>query len=88
MLYLHYKTFTNRNQNMKGDNMISYEKLSNEKIIKIDCLAKDIKIDDLCNSLNMSRQLMWHHVKRKNTLVLTKIENYLKLSKGTLTNNL
>ena len=68
--------------------MISYENLSNEKIIKIDCLAKNIKIDDLCSSLNMSRQLMWHHVKKKNILVLSKIEDYLKLSKGTLIKNL
>lgn len=67
--------------------MISYKNLPNEKIIKMDCLAKDIKIDDLCDYLNMSRQLMWHHVKRKNTLVLTKIESYLKLPEGTLTNN-
>ncbi len=68
--------------------MISYNNLSNEKIIKIDCLAKDIKIDDLCSELKMSRQLMWHHVKRKNTMVLNKIEVYLNLKPGTLTSNL
>lgn len=68
--------------------MISYSKLPNEKIIKIECIAKDIKIDELCSFLKMSRQLMWHHVKKKNTMILSKIENYLNLEIGTLTNNL
>lgn len=53
--------------------------LTSEKIIKIECIKKDIKIDTLAAELGMSRQLMWHHVKKNNIKVLQKIQKYLDL---------
>ena len=34
----------------------------------------------------MSRQLMWHHIKKKNENVLNKVEKILKIPKDTLKN--
>ena len=41
-----------------------------EKFIKIKCIEQDIGITTLANKLHMSRQLMWHHIKKKNKEVL------------------
>ena len=46
------------------------DNLDIEKFIKIKCIEKNIKINQLANELNMSRQLMWHHIKKKNKEVL------------------
>ena len=60
------------------------DNLDIEKFIKIRCIEKNIKINQLANKLNMSRQLMWHHIKKKNKEVLKKVENILKIPEGTL----
>lgn len=57
-----------------------------EKFIKIKCIEENIKISQLANKLNMSRQLMWHHIKKKNKEVLKKVENILKIPENTLKN--
>lgn len=62
--------------------------LSLKQLIEIECIKKDLKITSLADSIGMSRQLMWHHVKRKNKAIIEKIENALELSKGTLTKTL
>jgi len=60
------------------------DNLDIEKFIKIKCIEKNIKINQLANELNMSRQLMWHHIKKKNREVLKQVENILNISEGTL----
>jgi len=60
------------------------DNLDIEKFIKIRCIEKNIKINQLANELNMSRQLMWHHIKKKNKEVLKQVENILKISENTL----
>ena len=60
------------------------DNLDIEKFIKIKCIEKNIKINQLANELNMSRQLMWHHIKKKNKEVLKQVENILNISEGTL----
>ena len=60
------------------------DNLDIEKFIKIKCIEKNIKINQLANELNMSRQLMWHHIKKKNKEVLKQVENILSISEGTL----
>lgn len=62
------------------------DNLDIEKFIKIRCIEKNIKINQLANKLNMSRQLMWHHIKKKNKEVLKKIESILKIPENTLKN--
>lgn len=57
--------------------------LTPEKIVKIECIKKDVKIDTLAAALGMSRQLMWHHIKRNNKMVLLKIQKYLDLPSNT-----
>lgn len=57
-----------------------------EKFIKIKCLEQDIGLTSLASKLEMSRQLMWHHIKKKNDYVLNKIEKILKIPKDTLKN--
>lgn len=57
-----------------------------EKFIKIKCIEQDIGVTTLANKLDMSRQLMWHHIKKKNDYVLNKIEKILKIPKDTLKN--
>ena len=60
------------------------DNLDIEKFIKIRCIEENIKINQLANELNMSRQLMWHHIKKKNKEVLKQVENILNISEGTL----
>ena len=60
------------------------DNLDIEKFIKIKCIEKNIKINQLANELNMSRQLMWHHIKKKNKELLKQVENILNISEGTL----
>lgn len=60
------------------------DNLDIEKFIKIRCIEKNIKINQLANELNMSRQLMWHHIKKKNKEVLKQVENILKIPENTL----
>ena len=60
------------------------DNLDIEKFIKIRCIEKNIKINQLASKLNMSRQLMWHHIKKKNKEVLKKVESILNISEGTL----
>lgn len=60
------------------------DKLSLKQLIEIECIKKNKKITELANSINMSRQLMWHHVNKNNPEVISKIEIALNLSKGTL----
>ena len=62
------------------------DNLDIEKFIKIRCIEKNIKINQLANKLNMSRQLMWHHIKKKNKEVLKQIESILKIPENTLKN--
>jgi hypothetical protein fulcA4_13142 len=62
------------------------DNLDIEKFIKIRCIEKNIKINQLANKLNMSRQLMWHHIKKKNKEVLKKVESILKIPENTLKN--
>ena len=50
-----------------------------EKFIKIKCIEENIKISQLASKLNMSRQLMWHHIKKKNKEVLKQVESILKI---------
>ncbi|RHF72332.1 hypothetical protein DW663_07045 [Fusobacterium mortiferum] len=64
------------------------ENLTLKQIIEIECIKKNTKITLLANSIGMSRQLMWHHVHRKNKHILEKIENTLNIPTGTLTSNL
>lgn len=49
-------------------------------------IEKFIKINQLASKLNMSRQLMWHHIKKKNKDVLKQIESILKIPENTLKN--
>lgn len=62
------------------------DNLDIEKFIKIRCIEKNIKINQLANKLNMSRQLMWHHIKKKNKEVLKQVESILKIPENTLKN--
>ncbi|MCL4591394.1 hypothetical protein [Fusobacterium nucleatum] len=55
-----------------------------EKFIKIKCIEQDIGITTLANKLHMSRQLMWHHIKKKNKEVLKQVESILKIPENTL----
>ena len=55
------------------------DNLDIEKFIKIRCIEKNIKINQLANELNM-----WHHIKKKNKEVLKQVENILKISENTL----
>lgn len=64
------------------------ENLTLKQKIEIECIKKNTKITSLANSIGMSRQLMWHHVQRKNKYILEKIENTLNIPVGTLTSNL
>ena len=57
-----------------------------EKFIKIKCLEQDIGLTSLARKLEMSRQLMWHHIKKKNDYVLNRVEKILKIPKDTLKN--
>ena len=57
-----------------------------EKFIKIKCIEQDIGVTTLANKLDMSHQLMWHHIKKKNDYVLNKIERILKIPENTLKN--
>ena len=49
-------------------------------------IEKFIKINQLASKLNMSRQLMWHHIKKKNKEVLKQVESILKIPENTLKN--
>lgn len=62
------------------------ENLSIQQTIKIECIKQGKKVEDLCEEIGISRQLMWHHVKRKNTQIITKIEKILALPEGSLLN--
>ena len=62
------------------------DNLDIEKFIKIKCIEENIKISQLANKLNISRQLMWYHIKKKNKEVLKKVENILKIPENTLKN--
>lgn len=62
------------------------ENLSIQQTIKIECIKQRKKVEDLCEEIGISRQLMWHHVKRKNTQIITKIEKILDLPEGSLLN--
>ena len=55
-----------------------------EKFIKIKCIEENIKISQLAGKLSMSRQLMWHHIKKKNKDVLKQVESILKIPENTL----
>lgn len=52
--------------------------------IKIELITKNIKNNFLAEQLGMSRQLMYHHIARKNPKILSEIEKILNLSEGTL----
>nr|DAR66625.1 MAG TPA: DNA-binding protein [Caudoviricetes sp.] len=60
------------------------KELDIEKFIKIKCIEQDIGITTLATKLDMSHQLMWHHIKKKNNYVLSKIERILKIPENTL----
>ncbi|MDH6456939.1 hypothetical protein M2102_000554 [Fusobacterium sp. PH5-7] len=62
------------------------ENLTLTQIIKIECIKQNKKVEDLCSQIGLSRQLMWHHVRRKNNEIINKIETALSLPKGTLLN--
>lgn len=62
------------------------ENLTLTQIIKIECIKQNKKVEDLCKQIGLSRQLMWHHVRRKNNEIINKIEIALSLPKGTLLN--
>ncbi|WP_279119253.1 hypothetical protein [Fusobacterium varium] len=62
------------------------ENLTIQQTIKIECIKQRKKVEDLCEEIGISRQLMWHHVKRKNTQIITKIEKILALPEGSLLN--
>lgn len=62
------------------------ENLTLTQIIKIECIKQNKKVEDLCMQIGLSRQLMWHHVRRKNNEIINKIETALSLPKGTLLN--
>lgn len=62
------------------------ENLTLTQIIKIECIKQNKKVEDLCAQIGLSRQLMWHHVRRKNNEIINKIETALSLPKGTLLN--
>ena len=63
------------------------ENLTIIQSIKIECIKQNKKIEDLCAQIGLSsRQLMWHHVRRKNANVVNKIEVALSLPEGTLLN--
>ncbi|MGL4864829.1 MAG: hypothetical protein ACRC4T_17175 [Cetobacterium sp.] len=59
-----------------------------KKIIKILCVINDLSIDDLAKSLNISsRQLLYHHIKKRNLNVLKQIEQTFNLTPNSLTLN-
>ncbi|AVQ20685.1 HTH cro/C1-type domain-containing protein [Fusobacterium necrophorum subsp. funduliforme] len=60
------------------------ENIDIKNFIKIKCIENNIKVKDLANKLGMSRQLMWHHVLKKNIEILEKIGNILNISKDKL----
>ena len=55
-----------------------------EKFIKIKCIEQDIGITTLADKLDMSHQLMWHHIRKKNKDVLKQVESILKIPENTL----
>lgn len=59
-----------------------------KKTIKILCVINDLSIDDLAKSLNISsRQLLYHHIKKRNINVLKQIEQTFNLNPNSLTLN-
>ena len=59
-----------------------------KKTIKILCVINDLSIDDLAKSLNISsRQLLYHHIKKRNINVLKQIEQTFNLTPNSLTLN-
>lgn len=62
------------------------ENIDIKNFIKIKCIENNIKVKDLANKLGMSRQLMWHHVLKKNIEVLEKVATILNISKDKLKN--
>lgn len=56
-----------------------------KKIIKILCIINNISIDSLAKSLGInSRQLLYHHINKKNIDVLKKLEQTFNLKPNTL----
>lgn len=55
----------------------------NQKI-KIELITKNMTITILAKKLGISRQLLYHHINRKNTEVILKIEKILFIKEGSL----
>lgn len=64
------------------------ENLTLKQLIEIECIKKNEKITHLAIKIGMSRQLMWHHVNKKNKRILEKIGKALNLPKNYFTKNL
>lgn len=59
-----------------------------KKTIKILCIMNNLSIDDLAKSLEISsRQLLYHHIQKKNINVLKQIEQIFNLKPNSLTLN-
>lgn len=59
-----------------------------KKTIKILCVINDLSIDDLAKSLEISsRQLLYHHIQKKNINVLKQIEQIFNLKPNSLALN-
>ena len=55
----------------------------NQKI-KIELIIKNMTITILAKKLGISRQLLYHHISRKNTDIISKIEKILFIKEGSL----
>ncbi len=55
------------------------------KTIKMEALKKDLTLTEISVRLGISRENMYHHIKKGNPKVLREIEKILSLRKGTLT---
>lgn len=55
------------------------------KLVKLKALEKDITLTELALKIGISRENMYHHIKKNNNTVLLKIEKVLRLKEKTLT---
>ncbi|MGL5055653.1 MAG: helix-turn-helix domain-containing protein [Fusobacteriaceae bacterium] len=54
------------------------------QIIKIELITNNMTITILAKKLGISRQLLYHHLNRKNPEIILKIEKILFIKEGSL----
>lgn len=58
--------------------------MNNMKKIKLEAIKKDITLTKLAFMIGISRENMYHHIKKKNHIILKKIEKILDLEENSL----